>query len=150
MTLEDWACYAQKGVDIPIVVPLHGNSMEPLIRYMKDQVTIVPLKREPMVGDIVMFRRSDGAHVVHRVYQVTPEQVITWGDNCWGPDAPLQHRDVLGLVTAMQRRGRRRDLDTEAQRAYGKRWMSRWRKPWLHYRRLRSRAAHLVRRLFHH
>ena len=146
ISLEDWARYAQKGVEIPITVPLHGSSMEPLIRYMKDEVTIVPLKRAPMVGDIVMFRRADGAHVVHRVYRVTQEEVITWGDNCLGPDAPLKREDVLGLVTAMRRNGKRYPLDTARQRAYGVRWMRRGRKVWLAYRRMRGRAGRAVRR----
>ena len=147
ISLEDWAEYARKGVDIPITVPLHGSSMEPLIRYMKDPVTIIPLKREPLVGDIVLFRRADGAHVVHRVYRVTPDRVITWGDNCAGPDAPLKREDVLGLVTAMQRHGRRYPLDTEAQRRYGLRWMRKHRRVWMAYRRMRGKAGRVVKRL---
>ena len=145
ITLEEWAEYAQKGVDIPITVPLHGSSMEPMIRYMKDPVTIIPLKREPLVGDIVMFRRADGAYVAHRVYRVTPDRIITWGDNCAAPDAPLRRENVLGLLTAMERGGKRYNLDTDRQRQYGKRWMEKGRGPWMMYRRVRGKVGRTIR-----
>jgi len=145
ITLEDWSEYARKGIDIPITVTLHGSSMEPLIRYMKDPVTIIPLKREPMVGDIVMFHRADGAYVAHRVHQGTPNRIITWGDNCIRPDAPLERGDILGLLVSMERNGKRRELDTDEQRAWGIRWHKRWRKPWLFCRRNLGRVKRCIK-----
>lgn len=37
-------------------------------------------------GDIVCFRRPDGAEVIHRVYHTAPEALTTWGDNNLRPD----------------------------------------------------------------
>ena len=37
-------------------LPIRGTSMLPLIRYKVDPVTILPLDREPLEGDIVLFR----------------------------------------------------------------------------------------------
>lgn len=145
LSLEEWGEYAKKGADIPITVPLHGSSMEPLIRYMKDPVTIVPLKRDPLVGDIVMFRRSDGAYVAHRVYKVTANKIITWGDNCVRPDAPLLRKDVIGLIISMERNGKKHLLDTDKQRAYGIRWMTFYRRLWRIYINLRHVAGRVIR-----
>ena len=146
--LEKWAEYARNGIDIPITTLLHGNSMEPLIRYMKDEVTITPMKREPLVGDVVLFRRADGKYVVHRVHQVTEAGVRTWGDNCVSPDAPLRREDVLGLVVRVKRGGREIALDTPEQRAYGERWTRRGRAVWLRYKRLRALGGKAIRKVY--
>lgn len=64
----------------------HGNSMKRVF-----QAGDVPELREIPFhefqrGDIVCFRRPDGAEVIHRVYHTAPEALTTWGDNNLRPD----------------------------------------------------------------
>lgn len=148
LTIDQWCEYAHIGACIPITVTLNGSSMEPLIRYKKDPVTIIPIYRDPMIGDIVLFRRADGAFVAHRVFQVSSQSVITWGDNCIFPDKPIDKDDVLGLLVSTKRFGRRILLDTEKQRSFGVFWMRTGRKPWHLYRRMRARVGKFVRTIY--
>ena len=145
LSLEQWRELGMNGVAIPMSIPLHGTSMKPLIRPEKDTVTIVPLAREPMVGDIVLFRRSDGKNIVHRVYKVFPDGLQTWGDNCLLPDAPIKREDVYGLVVSMEKKGKTYALDTDRQRACGLRWMKYGRPVWMALRRIRAFGGRMIR-----
>lgn len=142
LQVADWCKLAKQGISIPVTTMLQGSSMEPLIRCRKDPVTIVPVNRELLPGDIVLFEREDGAYVVHRLYRISEEKqlVQTWGDNCCRPDKPVPVSAVLGMAVSFCRNGRVISLTTEEQRSYGIKWMnSRWKRPlWFAYRRCRS------------
>ena len=151
LTVEQWLELVKRGADIPVTIPILGTSMLPLIRYKIDPATIVPLRREPKEGDVVLFRRfKDGVTVVHRVFRVMEDRVQTWGDNCPKPDHPVSRADVLGLVVSVRRSGRVIPLDTERQRRRGVRWMHSpvRRRLWFAWRRARGGLGNLIRRIW--
>lgn len=136
--LENWRELGRNGVTIPITIQLYGTSMKPLINTKKDIVTIMPLSRDPMVGDIVMFRRADGKNIAHRVYRVFPDGIQTWGDNCIRADAPIKYDDIYGLVVSISKNGKVYDLDNDKQRTYGIRWMKYGRPVWMMLKKIRN------------
>lgn len=151
LTAEQWVALAKRGAKVPMTIPIMGTSMLPLIRYKVDPVTIMPLDREPVEGDIVLFRHEgDGALVVHRVYRVGDGKVQTWGDNRLKPDRPMDRDAVLGLVVSMRRGDRTIPLDTEEQRCRGIRWMRSpiRRRLWLAWSSLRWLPGKLIRKLW--
>ncbi len=148
LSLEEWRELGKNGAIIPIRIPLRGSSMKPLIRSMKDIVTIIPLVREPMVGDIVLFRGESGKNIVHRVYKVFPDGIQTWGDNCRRPDSPRKRKDVYGLIVSMEKNGKTYQLDTDEQRAYGIRWMKYGKPVWGVLQRVRSAGGKIIRRRY--
>ena len=123
ISIEEWCKLAEEGIRIPVEVTLAGASMQPLIRMNRDTVVIEPLDGEVRIGDIVLFRRADGAYVVHRVYKVSGEMVVTLGDNCERPDAPIRKEQVLGRVTCIRRGDKNIVPDSPAQRKKGIRSM---------------------------
>lgn len=123
LPIEEWYRLSKEGRHIPVEITLGGVSMQPLIRKDRDVVTILPLQEEPKVGDIVLFRREDGAYVVHRVYRAEGEQIVTLGDNCENPDPPLKREQVLGKVVKIRRGKRIIDPDSLSQQRKGKRRM---------------------------
>lgn len=124
ISVEAWHTLAKEGSAIPIQITLDGDSMRPLIRRQKDKVTIVPLTRPPKRGDIVLFADSAGRYVVHRVWKSKGEFVVTLGDHCTKPDAPLRYDQIWGLVTGVKRGNHSISLNTPIARAYGKLWMA--------------------------
>ena len=146
--LEKWRELGENGVAIPMKIHLNGFSMMPLIRAEKDIVTIIPLVRKPMVGDIVLFRRTDGKNIVHRVYKVLPDEIQTWGDNCQKADAPTRSEDIYGLVISVEKDGKTYQLDTDKQRAYGIRWMKCGRSVWMALQKVKSIGSKIIRRIF--
>ena len=144
--MEQWCALAREGAAPPVTICLEGDSMRPLIRRGKDPVTIVPLRRELMKGDVVLFRLGE-RYVVHRVWQLKEGLVRTFGDNCWNPEPWFPEEQVLGQVMRYARGGRTHRLDTPAARAWGRMWMA------IHpirlcYKRLRSLAGRCYRKVF--
>ena len=87
LSIQEWHQMAMEGKAPPVRIQLNGYSMFPLVRKGMDYVTIIPLDRELILGDIVLFFEPDtGRYVVHRVWEVREGQVLTWGDHCEVPD----------------------------------------------------------------
>lgn len=146
LTVAQWEALVQSGADIPVKTVLDGVSMQPLIRKGVDTVTIIPLARPLKPGDIVLFRRMDGAYVVHRVRRMLTHKIVTLGDNCWCEDAPIDPACVLGLASHMQRNGRTISLDNALSRALGRCWMG-CHKIRMGYRRLRALVFRLGKKV---
>ena len=148
LNLEKWRELGENGVSIPMKIPLHGSSMKPLIRPERDLVTIMPVVRDPLVGDIVLFRRSDGKNIAHRIYRVLPGRIQTWGDNCIRADAPIKREDIYGVIVSMERAGKTYQLDTDQQRAFGIRWLKYGRPLWTIPQKIRAIGGIIIRRIY--
>ena len=120
MSVEEWYKLIQDGASINAKIQLAGDSMEPLVRKNRDFVTVCPLYRELKIGDIVLFHRSDGAFVVHRVRALSEDRVITLGDNCFQNDAPHKLSEIYGLITKIERGKRVINTDSKRARLYGR------------------------------
>ena len=121
ISVEEWRALIAEGFDLPIRIQLRGHSMHPLIRYQKDYVTIQAVSRPLRKGDIVLFQRADGQYVVHRIWKLNA-QIISFGDNCSAPDAPIPPERVLGLVTYVHRKHHTIHVDTPIWRMLGRIW----------------------------
>lgn len=96
---EIWETLAAEGFNVAIKVPILGGSMQPLLRPKGDFVKIIPLRRDLVLGDIIVFRRDDGRLIMHRVCKLMQDRVQTIGDNCEKPDRPVPYDAVFGLAT---------------------------------------------------
>ena len=96
---------------------IRGGCMWPTLRT-GDRVSVAALRREPEVGDVLVCYR--GTHLVaHRVVQHHRDaQGQSWircrGDAALHLDAPIRAEDVLGIVEAVERAGRARELRAAA------------------------------------
>ena len=124
ISVELWHELTRDGADVPVRIQLQGYSMCPLIRCRRDYVTIRPVFRPLIRGDIVLFRRPDGVYAAHRVWKLSENTIQTLGDNCYDPDAPVAAGDVLGLVTHVTRGERTFCVDTPIWRFLGRCWSS--------------------------
>jgi hypothetical protein len=84
---------------------LHGTSMVPTLPP-ECEIEIVPLPRAVPLGSLVVFADGD-ALVAHRLVCRTGEHWITQGDSRLAPDRPLEPEQILGVVVAAYRDGRR-------------------------------------------
>ena len=146
LSIEQWRQLGLQGDMLPVTITLDGESMRPLIRRGRDRVTILPAARKLRIGDVVLFRRSPGVYVVHRVWKIREGMVRTLGDNCVNPDAWMSVSDVWGLVVKLERGGRSFRLDGKPARAFGRCWMATYslRRS---YRLLRSSCGKVIRLL---
>ena len=88
-------------------LPLSGLSMSPLLVGGRDEVLITSaLEKRLRRGDIVLYVRKDGTHVLHRIHHVKNNQYYMLGDAHTWIEGPIQEEDVLAVATAVIRKGK--------------------------------------------
>ena len=85
-----------------------GSSMSPFIKD-GDVVTVTPFSGSaPRTGDVVAFvHPGSGKAAVHRIIKGKPGHYFLKGDNAPKPDGDLTPDRILGLVTWIERGGKR-------------------------------------------
>ena len=86
-------------------VRVTGNSMWPLLRHLRDGVVIVPPERI-RTGDVVLYDRKNGRYALHRVVWRGRRGFTMAGDNQWRVDYNLPYDQIVGVVSAIHRKGR--------------------------------------------
>lgn len=88
-------------------LPFCGFSMYPLLVGGRDQVLIESVsKRKPKRGDIVLYRREDGTHVLHRIHHIRHNTYFMLGDAQNWIEGPLEEKDILAVVSKIIRKGK--------------------------------------------
>ena len=80
--------------------------MYPLLRNIKDEVTLTPLQRDPAIMDIVLFRYN-GIHVLHRIIAIKDDIYIIQGDGNCLPKESCSRQDIVGVVTEIHKDGKK-------------------------------------------
>ncbi len=147
LSIPEWYRMAMEGNAPPVRILLNGGSMFPLIRWNRDHVTIIPLDRELVIGDIVLISEPNtDRYIVHRVWNIRDGQVLTWGDSCTRPDGWFPMDSIWGRVVLIERG--RQDIRTDPQR--GMRWARFWHqagKVYHLYKRIRDGVARRIKKL---
>lgn len=99
---------------------VHGSSMYPLLIDHRDSVFI---KKKPRYDkyDVILFRRTDGQLVLHRLIKIKNGSYICSGDN----DRVFERvdpRSVIGYMAEFSRKGSVKRADSFLYRAYGRIW----------------------------
>lgn len=115
----------KKGHIIPVSFRVNGWSMEPFIRYQRDDVTIHPVTRPLSPGDVVLFeaKRIGGDYVLHGIWKIENGIITTLGYNCLYPDAPMPEGKILGIATEVRRGQRIIPMDGWRWKMLSKLWM---------------------------
>jgi len=80
-----------------------GNSMSPFISD-GDTVLIKPCGSSVHTGDVLLFRQSDSALVLHRLIKKSGRGVITRGDACVIDDGLTRFEDIIGRAVRIEGR----------------------------------------------
>lgn len=81
-----------------------GSSMFPFLRDGKDTVQVSPVKRQPVAGDIVLFKYK-GHHVLHRIIKIKGDIHVIQGDGIYASHECCGKEDIVGVVTHISRNG---------------------------------------------
>ena len=114
-------CLQNLGVAI---VPIRGTSMWPLLKEGKSQVQVVTKDRKALgKGDIALYRRKDGALVLHRIIIVEKEDTfLVCGDHQWKIVEQIHEDQIIAVVQGFFRNGHYVDEKTWWYRIYKKIW----------------------------
>ena len=83
-----------------------GTSMEPMLRDGKDIVVLAKPKGRLSMLDVALYRRDDGAYVMHRVIGVDDRgNYIFCGDNQFAKERGIRDDQIIGIMTCFIRKG---------------------------------------------
>ena len=89
---------------VPLTVT--GSSMTPFLQPERDTVYLTkptfPLRR----GQMVLYRRSNGRYVLHRIYDVTAQGLQLIGDGQSTIEPRISPEQVVAGVSAVRRNGK--------------------------------------------
>ncbi|MBQ8907237.1 MAG: S24/S26 family peptidase [Clostridia bacterium] len=91
-----------------------GRSMLPLLKEGRDSVMLVaPSLKKWEKGDMLLYRRTDGAFVLHRVVAVAADGSLTMrGDSQYYDEKGVLPSQVIALVCGFYQKGHYRDCDS--------------------------------------
>ncbi len=103
-------------------LPVTGTSMLPLLREKRDSVTLkkaaLPLKK----GDLPLYRRADGAFVLHRVIGRDDRGYVLCGDNQFDLERGIADTNIIGITTGITRGKHEFSVNAPLYRAYVRLW----------------------------
>ena len=144
-SIPEWHELAQNNSAPPMRIPIHGDSMYPLVRKDRDLVTIMAPAKKPEPGDIVLFAdpNQKNRYVLHRIWKIEGDRFLTWGDNCDHPDGWIGVESIWGKAELIER-GKRTILPNPGR---GLRLAAVWHRVGKGYRFCRRIASALKRRM---
>ncbi len=103
-----------RGVDFQI--PITGTSMNPLLYQNRDFVKIVKPVLPLKIGDIPLYRRANGAFVLHRVVGIKENgEYIMCGDNQFLLEYGISDANIIGIAKTLIIDGKEIDVDTDEE-----------------------------------
>lgn len=92
----------ENGGEVSFVT--RGFSMLPLLRNHMDTAFLRKPNRAIRRGDVLFYRRTNGAFVLHRVISVRKDGFVLRGDNQTEKEYGIQPEQVLAVLTAVRRK----------------------------------------------
>ncbi len=89
---------------VPLVIS--GNSMTPFLVSGRDTVFLSKVTGPLKKGDMVLYRRSSGQYVLHRICKAEGKSFCLVGDAQTAVETGIRGDQVLAKVTAVRRKGR--------------------------------------------
>ena len=125
-------------------LPFRGVSMLPMLRQGRDAVEVSPLPEKLKKYDLPVYQLPSGKYVMHRVVDVKEDHYICNGDNLLQMEQ-VYHSQMIALVTAFTRDGRRVEVTDLRYQIYCRLWCAS--RPLRHFWRgwLRPRLERLRR-----
>lgn len=99
----------------------HGTSMRPMLEGGRDQVELSAAPERLRPFDLPLYQRANGQYVLHRI--VRAEAAYTCiGDNQFEEEYPVNHDQILAVVTGFTRKGRHWSVEDAAYQRYCRLW----------------------------
>ncbi|NLA77526.1 MAG: hypothetical protein GX851_06850 [Clostridiales bacterium] len=105
-----------------VTLTITGTSMLPLLVAGRDTVTLKKPDGRLEKCDLPLYRRTEGAFVLHRVVRVTSDSYVMCGDNQFLLEAPIYDNQIIGVVTRIKRKGKSFEVTSPGYRAYCRVW----------------------------
>lgn len=108
-----------------VKIPARGNSMVPLFRHGRDQVSLQGVQGQDLRKyDMILYRRPNGGYVLHRIVGVRADGYVLRGDGQLIDEYPVSRDWVIARVNGFQRGQRSYTCTHWGYRAYCVLWVN--------------------------
>ena len=121
VTMEELLPFIEEAFDNnkTFTIPITGTSMLPLLVQGRDTVTIKKIESPLSVGDLPLYRRKDGAFVLHRIIKVNNDGTyVLCGDNQFIKETGITDNEMIGVVTDITRDGKNFSVTNKKYQRY--------------------------------
>lgn len=100
-----------------------GDSMWPLLHEGRD-LMVIDKKPEGRMKkyDAILYKRPCGKYIMHRILKVRQDDYVLCGDNRWLREFGVKDEWILGVLTAVVRKGKRVSVTNWKYRLYVHIW----------------------------
>lgn len=102
--MEDLLQILEDTEAVPLLIS--GNSMAPFLVHSRDTVYLTKLTGPVKRGHMVLYRRTGGQYVLHRVFRAGADTLDMIGDGQVGVEPGIRYSQLLAAVSAVRRKGR--------------------------------------------
>ena len=95
-----------------VSIPVTGRSMYPTLQSGRDYAVLEKAPEKLKKGDIPLYRRENGQFVLHRIVGEDENGYILCGDNQTEKEYGVKHSQVIAVLTAVERDGKRIAIDS--------------------------------------
>ena len=109
---------------ITVELKAKGYSMNPFIMHMRDELVLGPWEdKEIRKGAVVLVKDRRGQYLLHRIIERCGDEITLMGDGNIGLKEKADVKEVIGLLTAIKRKGRTYNTaDSKVWRLYSTLW----------------------------
>ena len=99
-----------------------GDSMMPLIKQDRDLLIIEKPQGRLKKYDVPLYRRDTGEYVLHRILKVRKQDYVLCGDHRYRREYGVLDRQIIGVLTGIERKGRYLSVKRAGYRLYVHLW----------------------------
>ena len=103
-------------------ITVTGNSMYPMLKHRISQVRLAA-PTNLQIGDIPLYRRTNGAYILHRIVGIEDGVYVCCGDHQWHVEKGIHPDQIIAVVTDFKRRNHWTSCGKTMYRWYWKLWV---------------------------
>ena len=89
---------------VPLIIS--GNSMLPFLVHNRDTVYLSKVNGKLKKGDIILYKRDNGAYILHRIYKEEKDYYYLIGDAQPILEKGVKKENVIAKVNKVKRKGK--------------------------------------------
>lgn len=121
LMMEEIRTLISEGKTVSLTVK--GNSMNPFMVHLRDQITLGPWKDEDIKpGTVALVRDLRGNYLIHRIIRRDAETVTLLGDGNIGMTETATFDNIIGIMHSITRKGHCWKVDGLLWRTYSWMW----------------------------
>ena len=106
-----------------VTLTVKGNSMNPFMVHLRDQITLGPWKDEDIKpGTVALVKDIRGNYLIHRIIRRGAESITLLGDGNLGMTEIAKFENIIGIMHSITRKGRTVSKDSTKWKVYSWFW----------------------------